>query len=78
MDNTDDPTVVFNDKGRCSYCIQTYKEMPAVYFPNDEGKRRLDALLAKVREEGRKKKYDCIIDGAQSGNCYKVRDYHTH
>lgn len=61
MDNADDPTVVFDNKGRCSYCIRAYREMPAVYFPNDEGKRRLDALLAKVREEGRKKKYDCIM-----------------
>ena len=61
MDNRSDETITFDENGYCNYCTAALAQIGTVYFPNEEGKRRLDALLAKVKEHGKGKKYDCIM-----------------
>lgn len=71
MDNRSDSTIRFDAQGRCNYCTDALTQKARVYFPNEEGQRRLDIMLQKVREEGRGKPYDCVI-GLSGGldSCY--------
>lgn len=61
MDNKSDDTIVFDSNGVCNYCTDAISNINKVYFPNEEGKRRLDALIKKLKEEGKGKKYDCLM-----------------
>lgn len=61
MDNSSDPTIRFDELGRCNYCREKIKEIGKIYFPNEEGKKRLDKLLEKIKEDGVGKKYDCVM-----------------
>lgn len=61
MDNTSDSTISFDEHGYCNYCNQALVEMRKVYMPNDEGQKRLESMINLLKEEGRKKKYDCIM-----------------
>lgn len=61
MDNRSDDTITFDENGYCNYCTDALAQIGTVYFPNEEGKRRLDNLLAQVKAHGKGKKYDCIM-----------------
>jgi N-acetyl sugar amidotransferase len=59
--DTSDPEITFDEKGVCSHCRRFEELMKPRWFPNEEGKKRLDAIIEKVKNEGLKKEYDCII-----------------
>lgn len=61
MDNASDPTITFDAEGRCNYCTDVLRRMPTEYFPNEEGKRRLDAMVAEIKETCKNDPYDCIV-----------------
>ena len=61
MDNASDTTIKFDDQGHCNYCNDVLARRNQEYFPNEVGKKKLDALMAKLKEEGKGKKYDCIV-----------------
>ena len=61
MDNSSDPTITFDENGRCDYCTRAVSLIGKVYYPNDEGQKKLEELLAKVKKNGEGKKYDCIM-----------------
>jgi N-acetyl sugar amidotransferase len=61
MDNSSDDTIVFDENGFCNYCTEALKLKERVYFPNEEGREKLNALLNKIKSENKRKKYDCII-----------------
>lgn len=61
MDNSSDDTITFDENGYCNYCTNALAQIGKVYFPNEEGKKRLDALLTEVKSYGKGKKYDCIM-----------------
>lgn len=61
MDNSSDDTITFDENGHCNYCNEALKIKNEVYFPNDEGKKRLDALLTKIKSDGQGNKYDCLM-----------------
>jgi N-acetyl sugar amidotransferase len=61
MDNSSDDTITFDENGYCNYCTGALTQIGQIYFPNEEGKRRLDALLTEVKEYGKGGKYDCIM-----------------
>lgn len=60
MDTTD-AEIQFDAQGRCNHCTTALQRLEKEYLPNEEGKRRLDALLAQIRHLGAGKPYDCII-----------------
>ncbi len=60
MDSSD-PEIQFIADGVCNHCIEFDTETKKGWFPNDEGKSKLDAILAKVKADGGNKEYDCII-----------------
>ena len=61
MDNSSDKYILFKENGECNYCTKANKRMKTEYFPNEEGQKRLKDLISQVKEDGRNKKYDCIM-----------------
>ncbi len=59
--DTSDPEISFDAQGVCNHCSNFDTVTRKHWFPNDEGKRRLDAMLEQVRLEGKGRDYDCII-----------------
>lgn len=54
--------ILFDDAGRCNYC-RNFETKLASFQPADPAKlkRRLDALVTRIKAEGRDKPYDCIV-----------------
>ena len=61
MDNSSDDTISFDENGYCNYCTEALSQIGKVYFPNEEGKKRLEAMLTTIKEYGKGRKYDCIM-----------------
>ena len=60
MDITD-PEIIFDEKGLCNHCRHFHEVTSEHWFPNDEGKKKLDTLFSKIKQKGKEKEYDCII-----------------
>lgn len=61
MDNSSDPMIRFDENGRCNYCLAAESQINKVYFPNEEGERRLNDILRAIKKSGEGKPYDCIM-----------------
>ncbi|KDE67579.1 hypothetical protein FUSO6_10310, partial [Fusobacterium necrophorum DAB] len=61
MDNESDPTIFFNDKGECNYCLDTRERKISEYFPNEEGKKKLEKTIQDIKNETKNEKYNCIV-----------------
>lgn len=59
--DTSDPDISFDSMGVCSHCHQFDERAPREWFPNDEGARRWHILVTQMKNNGRGKKYDCIL-----------------
>lgn len=77
MDTTD-PDIAFDDKGVCNHCHTYDQSVAQGIFTGDEGKRKLDEIVHRIKENGKNKEYDCII-GVSGGVdssfvAYKVKE----
>lgn len=61
MDDASDSTIKFDAVGHCNYCTYALGRMDEVYFPNKAGSEKLEALISKIKAEGKGKKYDCLM-----------------
>jgi len=61
MDNSSDSNIFFDDNGFCNYCTEALKSKKYIYFPNQEGKKKLDSLISRLKSENKGNKYDCIM-----------------
>lgn len=61
MDNKSDTTITFDKEGYCNYCTEAINSMPSRYFPNEEGRKKLESLIDRLKDEGKGKKYDCLM-----------------
>ena len=61
MDNSSDSTITFDSNGVCNYCTTALSIKDKVYFPNEQGKLKLEELVKKIKKDGKGKKYDCIM-----------------
>lgn len=61
MDNVSDNTITFYQDGTCNYCNYSLERKESVYFPNENGKKRLNDMVAMLKKEGVGKKYDCMM-----------------
>jgi N-acetyl sugar amidotransferase len=54
--------ISFDDEGRCNYCTEFLKRLEH-YQPAspDELRARREALVARIKREGKGKRYDCIV-----------------
>jgi N-acetyl sugar amidotransferase len=60
MDTTD-PDIWFDEAGVCSNCYRFDEIYSRRFIPIAERPERLEALLRKVRADGKGKEYDCVI-----------------
>lgn len=60
MDTTD-PDITFDDQGICNHCNSFDINIRKYWFPNDEGKARLQNIVDRIKHEGSGKKYDSIM-----------------
>jgi len=61
MDNTSDDTITFDEHGVCNYYNQALSQIGTIYFPNEEGERRLQSMIKMLKKEGQGKQYDCLM-----------------
>ncbi len=54
------PSVTFDEKGECNFC-RLHDKMDRDYPLNEEGRKKLDSILADIKRKGRRKKYDCVL-----------------
>ncbi|MFN9451326.1 MAG: N-acetyl sugar amidotransferase [Rubrivivax sp.] len=55
------PGIEFNASGQCSACRDAISRRPHEWWPNEDGRRRLNAMASVLREQGRGKTYDAMI-----------------
>lgn len=60
MDTTD-PEIQFDDKGVCDHCNNFYSNILPNWKPGPEGEKELMKIVAKIKEEGKDKDYDCLM-----------------
>lgn len=61
MDNSSDDTIEFYPDGTCNYCNDAIARRDKVYFPNSEGRKKLESMIRFLKEQGRGKKFDCLM-----------------
>ncbi|MCI9282959.1 MAG: N-acetyl sugar amidotransferase [Lachnospiraceae bacterium] len=61
MDDSSDSYIRFDENGYCNYCTRAIQNIGKIYFPNEEGQKKLAELLSEVKKFGQNKKYDCIM-----------------
>ena len=61
MSSSGDPNISFDENGFCNYCNEAIEKMKKSYFPNEEGKKRLSEMIARIKEKSKDSKYDCIM-----------------
>ena len=52
--------IAFDEKGECSFC-KIHDDLESKFPLNDESFSRLELLINKIKKDGNKKKYDCIL-----------------
>lgn len=77
MDTTD-PEITFDENGVCNHCYKYDEIVKNRILSSDKKEKKLREIVAKIKREGRKKKYDCII-GVSGGvdstfTAYKVKE----
>jgi len=60
MDTTD-PMITFDSDGNCSHCNTALAMAPKIWFPDENGEKMIKSIAGKIREEGKKQEYDCVI-----------------
>jgi N-acetyl sugar amidotransferase len=59
--DTSDPQITFDDNGYCSNCNSALDLARKIWFPDSNGEKILDNIFNKIRQNERKKEFDCII-----------------
>ena len=59
--DTSDPEIKFDDKGVCDHCNNFYSNILPNWNPGLEGEKELMKIVAKIKEEGKDKDYDCLM-----------------
>ncbi len=60
MDTTDSE-ISFDENGVCSHCRKFENEIKPRWFPNEEGRKKLDKIIEQIKTDGKGKEYDCVI-----------------
>lgn len=52
--------ITFDEKGECTFC-KIHDELDAKFPANADTSRELDTLIAKIKKDGKGKRYDCVV-----------------
>ena len=79
MDSTD-PGIIFNQRGICNHCQHAEEVMSSepLCLPPSEKEERLNRLVARIKAQGKRRRYDCLI-GLSGGvdstyTAYRVKE----
>lgn len=61
MSDQDDPDIKFDSNGLCNHCRRYDELCSSRIFEGQDGKQRLDEIVAKIKHKGKNQEYDCII-----------------
>lgn len=61
MNSWSEPGVSFDDSGLCNHCRRYDELLASRVLRGEEGRRALEALVARIRAAGQGREYDCII-----------------
>lgn len=61
MDTISDPDISFDEKGICNYYHEYRKGEAEHVKKGAQGKKELEQLVSKIKEDGKGKPYDCIM-----------------
>ncbi|HXT16702.1 MAG TPA: N-acetyl sugar amidotransferase [Gemmatimonadaceae bacterium] len=61
LDTLDDPNMLFDEQGRCHYYHDYMRAERAYVRTGEAGRRELEQMVDRVKQDGRKLPYDCII-----------------
>ncbi|HYJ38972.1 MAG TPA: N-acetyl sugar amidotransferase [Chitinophagaceae bacterium] len=61
MDNIADPDFSIDEKGICNYYYDYLEAEKKLVYTGKDAEEKLDALVSKIKSEGRGKDYDCLI-----------------
>lgn len=59
--DTSDPEIAFDGQGVCHHCHAYDRVVSDCVVRGAEGRTQLDAIVARIKKEGTRKRYDCII-----------------
>jgi N-acetyl sugar amidotransferase len=59
--DTSDPMITFDNDGNCSHCNSALEQAPKIWFPDGKGEKILKSISERIRGEGKRQEYDCII-----------------
>lgn len=59
--DTSDPGITFTESGECDYCANFKTEILPNWDTGERGQAQLAALAERIRAEGKKRDFDCII-----------------
>jgi len=59
--DTSDPEIKFDDKGVCDHCNNFYNNILPNWKQGSDGERELMKIVAKIKEDGKNKDYDCLM-----------------
>jgi N-acetyl sugar amidotransferase len=59
--DTSDPDIRFDAVGVCNHCHHYDRVVGERVFTGEDGRRRLEAIVERIRRQGARKEYDCVI-----------------
>lgn len=59
--DTSDPEITFDLQGVCNHCHYFDLEVKKRWYPNEEGKIKLEKIIEKIKKSKSTANYDCII-----------------
>ena len=59
--DTSDLEIIFDDQGYCNHCNTFLSESQKIIYQGEESDKKLKNILEKIRKEGRKRKYNCLV-----------------
>lgn len=61
MDNIADPDITFDENGICNYYYEYFQAENESVFKGAIGQQKLEELAKKIKQDGKGKRYDCLI-----------------
>lgn len=59
--DTSDPDIKFDEEGKCNHCVDFLERRVLHNYQGEKSDKELAALYAQMKEDGKGKKYDCIL-----------------
>jgi N-acetyl sugar amidotransferase len=59
--DTSDSEITFDENGVCNHCHEYERRVAADVRPQPRGERLLEETAERIKQEGRRRRYDCII-----------------